>query len=851
MIRLKLLGETDLLGADGERIPPVLQQPKRLALLAYLVLDGIPGALRRRDTALLFFWPDATEKHARNALSQTVHFLRRWLGPGVIIDQGPGELGIDSKELSCDAVLFRQAIETGEWAEALRLYRGDLLAGFGISAGPEFEHWLEDQRSQLRRDAATGAWKLAEAAVANGHGDEGAAWGRRALELSLDDERAIQRLLRLLNQLGDSAGALEAYDRFRARLAREYDATPSAETRQIVASIRSGAGAQQPQVERPHTDSVSPRPKAIEDAPSDRNQLGPGAAQRAAAPTELQPAEEADLPTPSRAPSPRIHTLRPGVGRRLNNRWFWSVGFALTLVASVALYRETHSPVAARDATTYGMSTRDATTSIVVDSLLDVGGSPRAADLGAALTSAVVNQLVGVRSFEVTAEPPRGDARARMPSQPTGPHFVVTGHVVHAGDRLHVDVAVVDGFSGRIVETGAFEHPTGAALPVVDTLAREIATLVRTAVGKETERREWRRFATGNRAYGLMQEARDERGQAGALEQRGNFWTAVRALFAADSLLMAVERITPRWDAPSSERADVSNHLAALYLGPLHDPLRAESFLRRGIQQASQATALDPHDPAALTTLGSLYYWYWLTVPMPADSTSRMLARAEANLRAAVTSDPSRARAWNLLSASLFARADYSGAYLSGTRAYAGDQYLRESEDVLHRLVLTAYEIGDDSAAADWCDEAQRRFLRSWTSAYCLLALRVWNPSTSRAEHAASVAAAWTVARDGAAGAAHEPQAGPRLHMLVAAVLAHHGLRDSAEAVIRRARASDPGDDELLPAEADARIALGQRDSARALVTQYVAKRPLHRMGIARSRRFLTLHLAQSDFHQH
>lgn len=845
MIRLKLLGETDLLGTDGERIPAVLQQPKRLALLAYLVLDGSPGALRRRDTALLFFWPDATEKRARNALSQTVHFLRRWLGPGVIIDQGPGELGIDSKELSCDAVLFRQAIETGEWADALRLYRGDLLAGFGISAGPEFEHWLEDQRSQLRRDAATGAWKLAEVAVANGHGDDAAAWGRRAVELSLDDERAIQRLLRLLSQLGDSAGALEAYDRFRARLAREYDATPSAETRQIVASIRSGADAQQPQVERPQADSILPRPNAIDGAPSDRNQLGPGATQQAAAPTAFLPAEEADRPAPPGAPSPAIHTLRTGIGRRLNNRWFWSIGFALTLVASLALYRETHLPMAERDATTYALSTHDATAPIVVDSLLDVGGSPRAAELGAALTSAVVNQLVGVRSFEVAAEPARGDARAHMPGQPAGPYFVVTGHVVHAGDRLHVDVAVADGLSGRIVETGVFEHPTGAALPVVDTLAREIATLVRTAVGQETERREWRRFATDDRAYDFMQEARDERGRAGALEQSGNFETAASALLAADSLLVAVERITPRWDAPSVERADVSNHLATLYLGPLHDPLRAESFLRRGIQQASQATALDPRDPAALNTLGALYYWYWLTVPMPADSTARMLARAEGSLRAAVTSDPSRARAWNLLSASLFARADYSGAYLAATRAYASDRYLHESEDVLHRLVLTAYEIGDDSAAASWCDEAQLRFPRSWTSAYCQLALRVWNHSAARSGGAASVAAAWAIARDGAAGAAHEPQAGPRLHMLVAAMLAQRGLRDSAEAVIRRARASDPDDDELLPAEADARIALGQRDVARILVAQYSGKRPLHRLGIARSRRFRALNFAQ------
>ena len=44
-------------------------QPKRLALLAYLAVVGVRGALRR-DTLLGLFWPESSEEEARRALRQ-------------------------------------------------------------------------------------------------------------------------------------------------------------------------------------------------------------------------------------------------------------------------------------------------------------------------------------------------------------------------------------------------------------------------------------------------------------------------------------------------------------------------------------------------------------------------------------------------------------------------------------------------------------------------------------------------------------------------------------------------------------------------------------------------------------
>jgi serine/threonine-protein kinase len=56
VIQLRILGPTDLRTADGRELRPVLQQPKRLALLAYLALAG-PHHFRQRDSILGLFWP--------------------------------------------------------------------------------------------------------------------------------------------------------------------------------------------------------------------------------------------------------------------------------------------------------------------------------------------------------------------------------------------------------------------------------------------------------------------------------------------------------------------------------------------------------------------------------------------------------------------------------------------------------------------------------------------------------------------------------------------------------------------------------------------------------------------------
>jgi DNA-binding SARP family transcriptional activator len=66
MHRLELLGRIDLRRADGTELRTVLAQPKRLALLVYLTVNGSIGAIRR-DKLLSLFWPEMDQEHARKA----------------------------------------------------------------------------------------------------------------------------------------------------------------------------------------------------------------------------------------------------------------------------------------------------------------------------------------------------------------------------------------------------------------------------------------------------------------------------------------------------------------------------------------------------------------------------------------------------------------------------------------------------------------------------------------------------------------------------------------------------------------------------------------------------------------
>jgi len=253
-IQLRILGPTELTVAGDRTGSFVLRQPKRLALLAYLAL-ATAGGYRRRDQIVALFWPELDQAHARTQLRKVLHALRSTLGGEAFGTRGEEELRLDVNRVWCDAVAFTALTREGQWADALELYRGDLLEGlFPGGVGEQFETWLQDQRSTLREQAARAAWECSSREDLAGRRAEAVALARRALDLDPDDEEAVRRLIAVLDRYGDRAGALRLFREWQSRLQTEYGADPAPETRKLARKVqaqRKGESLETPPTLRP------------------------------------------------------------------------------------------------------------------------------------------------------------------------------------------------------------------------------------------------------------------------------------------------------------------------------------------------------------------------------------------------------------------------------------------------------------------------------------------------------------------------------------------------------------------------------------------------------------------------
>ena len=257
VLRLTTLGAIDLRDGRGHPIREVLAQPKRVALLTYLVLEGHRAGgdgLVSRDKLLALFWPESDDARARNTLSQALHHLRAELGADVIESRGAAALCVRRDLLWCDATEFTDALAKGDTELALDMYRGEFCPMLFTDGAPDLDEWIDARRRELRAHALAAARAVAEQLATNGDAPGAARAARRALALRPDDEGDVRVLLGILEQAGDVAGALLAYQEYAKRLASELETEPSVETKRLVETIRrrrehaatAGASVQEP-----------------------------------------------------------------------------------------------------------------------------------------------------------------------------------------------------------------------------------------------------------------------------------------------------------------------------------------------------------------------------------------------------------------------------------------------------------------------------------------------------------------------------------------------------------------------------------------------------------------------------
>ncbi len=284
MIDLKVLGAVEARVSRPDGRQTLLTQPKRLALLTYLALAE-PAGFHSRERLLALFWPDADDRSSRHSLRNALHALRA-LGDDAVTTRGEGYVGLDFSAFRCDALDLRSHLAAGRVEDGFKLWRGDLAPGFHVSGAPEFERWLDEQRADLRRAMREAAWGQAKRLAGTGRAELDAV--SRIVQLDPGDEPGVRRLMRVLADAGNRAGALRAYDELTDYLARELDVEPSAETRALAAGLRVAevveTSAPKPRAELP----ISAQPPS----PSSRS-------------PSSSPAAERDVRPPSSAPSRR------------------------------------------------------------------------------------------------------------------------------------------------------------------------------------------------------------------------------------------------------------------------------------------------------------------------------------------------------------------------------------------------------------------------------------------------------------------------------------------------------------------------------------------------------------------
>lgn len=239
VLKLALLGPLQLTIDDEPLIG--LDSGKARALLCYLAVNG---RIHSRHALANLLWGELPESDARRNLRGVILKLRQLLEPYLQISHQTVALNPDAP-IWLDVTAFREGLQAGGqqgtgWQTAVQLYRGEFLQEFYIRQAPDFDNWLQEQRTWFHNQAimAHDAW--ATHLQAQGAFDEGIRVARQLLNLEPTREASHRLLMALLALSGQRTDALRQFAQCRQLLAAELGVAVSAETAALHEQIRSG-----------------------------------------------------------------------------------------------------------------------------------------------------------------------------------------------------------------------------------------------------------------------------------------------------------------------------------------------------------------------------------------------------------------------------------------------------------------------------------------------------------------------------------------------------------------------------------------------------------------------------------
>lgn len=279
-LQIRFLGGL-LIESDGRNLPRIPSRPGR-SLFAFLVLNR--DRQLSRDLLAGMFWPDMADNQARRRLSQALWQIQTLFTEagvaGSHIIATPNTVRFNpTADFWLDVEAFETAVNPlkdapagdslrisppAALAEAVELYRGDLLAGF-------YDDWVMMDQQRLRQLYYRALTHLAMVHKSRGEFESALVYARRLVSFEPLREDAHRDVMRLCLLAGRPNEALLQYEVCYSALADELGAEPEPATTELFESIaaqrRAGRRPFVPAARSPLFDLATPVPMVGREEP--------------------------------------------------------------------------------------------------------------------------------------------------------------------------------------------------------------------------------------------------------------------------------------------------------------------------------------------------------------------------------------------------------------------------------------------------------------------------------------------------------------------------------------------------------------------------------------------------------
>jgi predicted ATPase/DNA-binding SARP family transcriptional activator len=251
-LSINLLGSPQITRGNQ---PITLQRKKDLALLAYL---AVTDRAQTRDSLAALLWPDSGQDAARANVRKNISRLKGELGSDTLLTQHDEVRFNPNLSLQLDVRQFQLHVEQPKkhnhflhgntsplceacrsaLEEAVRLYRGEFLAGFNLPDSSTFDEWQFFQSEGYRQNLGMALQYLIQEHLQLAEYDPVIEYSRKWLALDVFNEPAHRQLMLAYALGGQQAAALRQFAECSRLLKEELGTEPEPDTVELHEAIR-------------------------------------------------------------------------------------------------------------------------------------------------------------------------------------------------------------------------------------------------------------------------------------------------------------------------------------------------------------------------------------------------------------------------------------------------------------------------------------------------------------------------------------------------------------------------------------------------------------------------------------